>query len=42
MIDYEGNDHRPEAQQQPEPKTDKQSLEWLEANAGFRPIGAEW
>ena len=42
MIDYEGNKYRPKEPEQPKPTDSKEALEWLEANAGFRPFGAEW
>ena len=43
MIDYEGNEYKPEPQPAERPQTNgDETVKWLEEHCGFRPMGAEW
>lgn len=43
MIDYEGNNYKPEPHKPERPQTNgDDTVKWLEEHCGFRPMGAEW
>ena len=43
MIDYEGNEYKPETQPTERPQTNgDETVRWLNDHCDFRPLGEEW